>query len=357
MKAKALQLGRALNAALFVLLLSVAGTKNAFAQQTLVATLQHGENLSIFYGMNAFVEAHAAAETGDIITLSSGSFTPTTITKAITLHGAGFVTDTVSGTTPTVFSAAISANVDDEVNYLTIEGIRFTSDFKYGKLYNPHFYKCYFGSFYNTGNTNTSHMENAQFINCRVNHFYVTSSNSVYALNTSFINSMVWDLGNYGNSYYGIWANSIVAINCFVRLAKSASAMNAVNSIVTPVSTTYFGYLTGSSFATYCIGIKPTSSSSNPLGSSNTGCWVYTGVESVFESYTGGVSDTDPLLLKEEIANTCLGTDGMQVGIHGGVMPYTDRPAYMVIKHCSVANQTDTDNKLGVEIEVLNDGE
>ncbi len=375
MKAKALQFGRALSAALFVLLLSVAGMKNAFGQQTLVATLQHGEDLSIFYGMDAFVNAHAAAEAGDVITLSSGSFNSTTITKAITLRGAGFVTDTVSGTTPTVFNSAIIADVSDTENYLTIEGIKFNS-FTYKILNNPHFYKCYFNWFYNNQTSVTaSQMTNAHFVNCRVKSFYF-SANQVFATNTSFINCVVWNLGGfYSNNGSTTWyhqteyiGGSVVAINSIIRLGASPTAMNAVNSIVigypgTVNSSTYYYSLSGSSMATNCIGIKYNSSNApNPLGSSSIDSWLYTNFSSVFkatntELYYHEHFDVVSLYLKEEIANTCLGTDGTQVGIYGGVMPYTDHPAYMVIRHCNVANQTDAENKLSVEIEVLNDGE
>lgn len=361
MKKNTLQFGKAMSAALFVLLLSVAGMKNALAQ-TQVATLQHGDDISVFYGANAFVDAHTAAETGDIITLSSGSFMPTTITKAITLRGAGFVTDTVLGTTPTVFSSAIVANVADTENYLTIEGIRFSSDFKYGILNNAHFYKCYFESFYNYySSPNSSQMADAQFVNCRMYSFYVSHSgptSNVYATNTSFINSVVWYLGsNNSNSSYVISGNSIVAMNSFIRLSRDASAMNAVNSIITYASTTSHGKLTGSSFATNCIGIRSGSGAINVLGSSYTDCWIYNSLESVFESFTGSVSGdswyTEPLILLEEITNTCLGTDGTQVGIHGGIMPYSNRPSYMVLKRCNVANKSTIDGKLSVEIEVV----
>ena len=124
MKAKALRIGKAMSAALFVLLLVVVGTKNALAQ-TQVATLQHGDDVSVYYGTNAFVEAHTAAQTGDIITLSGGSYAPCNITKAITLHGAGCAVDTVANTTPTIFGGDIFLNVADTSNFLTIEGIRF----------------------------------------------------------------------------------------------------------------------------------------------------------------------------------------------------------------------------------------
>jgi len=47
MKTKSLQLGKAMSAALFVLLLMVAGAKNVLAQ-TQVATLQHGDEMTAF---------------------------------------------------------------------------------------------------------------------------------------------------------------------------------------------------------------------------------------------------------------------------------------------------------------------
>ena len=73
---------------LFVLLLSVVGTKNTFAQNQ-VAILQHNDTLSAFYGPEALSAAHEASSDGDIITLSSGNFNGCTLSKAVTIHGAG----------------------------------------------------------------------------------------------------------------------------------------------------------------------------------------------------------------------------------------------------------------------------
>jgi hypothetical protein len=73
---------------LFVLLLNVVGTKNTLAQNQ-VAILQHNDTLSAFYGPEALSAAHTAASDGDIITLSSGNFNGCTLSKAVTIHGAG----------------------------------------------------------------------------------------------------------------------------------------------------------------------------------------------------------------------------------------------------------------------------
>lgn len=146
MKARKLQFGKALSAALFVLLLVVAGTKNALAQ-TQVATLQHGDDISVFYGSNAFVEAHTAAADGDIVTLSGGSFSSTTITKAITLRGAGVVSDTVAQTNPTIFAGDVTFNVANDSVPLNVEGIMFNGNAYYRKLTNPKFTRCNFNNY------------------------------------------------------------------------------------------------------------------------------------------------------------------------------------------------------------------
>ncbi len=55
----------------------------------LLATLNHEGSISPYYGSSALQEAYNAANHGDVITLSSGSFLGTDIKKAITLRGAG----------------------------------------------------------------------------------------------------------------------------------------------------------------------------------------------------------------------------------------------------------------------------
>ena len=69
-------------------------------------------------------------------------------------------------------------------------------------------------------------------------------------------------------------------------------------------------------------------------------------------SFNGTVTYDNSYQLKEEIANTFIGNDGTEVGIYGGMMPYTTRLSYMIIKQCNVAGKTTQDNKLSVEIEL-----
>ena len=337
MKTKSLQFGKAMSAALFVLLLSVAGMKNALAQ-TQVATLQHGEEISVFYGQNAFVGAHTAAQTGDIITLSSGTFVPCDITKAITLRGAGCAIDTVASTNPTIFGGNIKLNVADTANFLTIEGILFTNEVEYGTLNNPKFNRCnftnidYYSSSYN--------MNNAQFVNCIINQFSFNA-----ARYTVLINSVVWNVSFYTN-------NTAVLYNSIMRMNDWVYGLSAYNSIV--IRTGYCKPYPNSSFVN-CIGINNYTSGTAFGDGYTSGCDNYTSYDEVFESFAGEFSldEPTPFILKDEIATGFLGNDGTQVGIYGGFMPYTNRPTYMVMKRCNVANKSTIDGKLSVDIEVV----
>ena len=75
--------------------------------------------------------------------------------------------------------------------------------------------------------------------------------------------------------------------------------------------------------------------------------------ENVFETFTGTVTYDNIYQLKEEITTTFLGHDGSEVGIYGGMLPYNSRPHYMIIRNTNVAGRTTNDDKLNVEIELI----
>ena len=111
-----------------------------FAQEQL-ATLKHNGNISVYYGANAFVEAYNAAENGDIITLSDGTFNATTISKEITLRGNGAQPDSVRGTQGTYFFSQINVqNLRDTASF-EAEGI-FFQDFRVNNSYDIKLTNC-----------------------------------------------------------------------------------------------------------------------------------------------------------------------------------------------------------------------
>ncbi|MBR3100256.1 MAG: hypothetical protein IKH19_00700 [Muribaculaceae bacterium] len=94
------------------------------------ATLLHEGQTTVFSGVDALILAHnAAADTLDVITLSSGGFNPIDITKSITLRGAGFEGDSTKGILPTTIygDLRIVPGENNKVNGIVIEGLRFNS--------------------------------------------------------------------------------------------------------------------------------------------------------------------------------------------------------------------------------------
>ena len=103
-----------------------------------MATLQHGDQTTVFYGTNAFLDAYnAAADTLDVITLSPGTFyVPMTIgrfpiEKSVTIFGAGFEDDPLTNTGKTELSFGFDLRRDgihlegvmiESINLKTIDG-------------------------------------------------------------------------------------------------------------------------------------------------------------------------------------------------------------------------------------------
>lgn len=65
-----------------------------------------------------------------------------------------------------------------------------------------------------------------------------------------------------------------------------------------------------------------------------------------------GVSDNETFELTETAKATYLGTDGTQVGIYGGMLPFDTTPSNPRITKCNVAAKSTADGKLSVDIEV-----
>ena len=135
------------------LLLSVVAmliASTSFAQNTVVASLSHGTEATMFYGVGALQQAVAEAASGDIISLSSGTFNASNITKAITLRGVGIDNDN-----PTYIEGGFNINVTEEgSNRFTMEGIRCKGEVKLGGSFsNPYFVKCQFWRINGIGNT------------------------------------------------------------------------------------------------------------------------------------------------------------------------------------------------------------
>lgn len=349
---------------LFSLLSMLFVSMGAFAQGSLLATLSHDGQISAFYGADALKKAHEAAATGDVITLSSGQFNAVDITKPITLRGAGMNinTDSLSRHEATIIQGELAINVstDSQTGYLNMEGLYFNSDIKYnGTLENAQFLKCRFQRFISNENAK---IINTSFIHCRIRDGYTQRSGS----NAYFINSIVCSPTNNSGG------NSIEFDNCFVKFDRSSSygkyAGHVTNSyykncIIQAYAASNEPYQIPFNCTAYnCLGLNTCGDInmfSNILNNTN---WTKaahssSSLKSVFKTYNSFadgsyITNSEMLVLTEEAAAMYLGTDGKQVGIYGGNLPYDENPTTPQIIKCDVASKSTADGKLSVDIEV-----
>lgn len=331
----------------FALMLSVF----TFAQQQL-AVLNHNNEITAYYGADAFINAYSSAEKGDIITLSSGVFNSTNITKAITIRGAGAWADTTGGAT--MIRNNISINIPEDSTYhLTMEGIYFYNDIHCDLAYNPQFIKCHFQWIGQAGCN--SHMHNASFVNCILSHWHSEydshGCSNDKAIGTQFVNSVVMDCN--------VYTTNDVYINCVLRQHPENAASRMFQNCVL-----YFNYsgtaapANNSSTSYNCLYVQLNTDSTktnnlfSPMASHV--LWNKRGMNTVFKTFNGSTEGENFELLPS-IANNCLGTDGTQIGIYGGAMPFDPHVTSPLIKRINVANRSTSDGKLEVDIEVTNE--
>ena len=97
------------------------------------AILQHvvegTETVKVYVGKEAFKNAYTDAVNGDVITLSSGSFTvPSAFQKELSVYGAGYEEDAESGTAVTTLSGTIEIKDIESLSNLHFEGLRINGD-------------------------------------------------------------------------------------------------------------------------------------------------------------------------------------------------------------------------------------
>lgn len=328
---------------LFLSLVALVSATMSFAQSSLIATLSHDGEISTFYGTSALRDAHAAAQHGDIITLSSGSFTSVNITKAITLRGAGMQADTIAKTNPTIITGDFNINIPDSVEQrLTVEGLFHNDVIGVDKMKDATFLKNRLGII--KPSNNNSYMINLTFIHCKI-------SKEVYIYNgsASFVNSYLFNpLGSDGYEFTNcvvqfngknVWNNIQNSIfnNCII------SQMNHDNS--------EGAHMHGSCSAFYSLGINYSKKMFKNIVA-NTTNYTDSDMNNIFKHYRGNYTDEETFELTDEAKAKYLGSDGTEVGIHGGALPFDPTPTNPQITKCNVASKSTADGKLSVDIEV-----
>ena len=328
---------------LLTLLVLLCGAMPTMAQSSPIATLSHDGQMTAYYGATALSAAVEAAVDGDVITLSNGTFNACNITKAVTIRGAGMVPNPVTNQFPTYISGNITISSTSTTHRLIMEGLNCTGKLCYRyAVPNPLFQKCIFNGVQTESQSYFS-MINATFVNCHVTGDFILTSACTQA----------------------------TLVNCFLTtLNANDCVIDAQNCVINCYN---FALVKNSTFAN-CIFVKNGNNSPVHFKAGNNvyNC-VYTGssdnifaniafdgnnkvvpnVADVFQEFTGENYSYDvSFALTETAAATYLGTDGTQVGMYGGSLPFDPMMSVLQIKRCNVASKTTADGKLSIDIEV-----
>lgn len=332
---------------------------NAEENTTLVATLSHGNGLTAYYGKGALVEAYNAAQPGDIITLSSGTFTGANFAKNITVRGVGGWADGSSDNNYTIIEGSWTFKLQSDENELTIEGVRFTSQL----VITSDVYKACTISKVNFD----SYLSLQSNVFAKLNHCVIYNylstcqgviSNCVMSYISAYEGTDKITLQNcvlysYNSSYNQL--NEDVATNCiFISNGKNVlGASNDVhNCVYFNTSKTDYDFFAYATNTTNKIVTDRDNFFKNPAvlkkNTDQYGDLSYYDVN--FDDLN--VDGTGLYELSDEAKQLYKGNDGTVVGVWGGAAPFNMTPSNPRITKCEIVPKVDANGKLSVTIEV-----
>lgn len=301
-----------------------------------MATLNHEGTISTFYGVNALRQAHAAAVSGDVITLSSGTFLSTDITKAVTIRGAGMdvskAYDIVNE--PTVLGGNFNIKISaEDTGRLTLEGIFHNENiyFSEGQVKNALFLKSRFKYISKSGSCK---VQDLTVLNCRF-----SESISVGSGTAQFLNSVV---NNFESGYMSF--SHCVILNG----ANVNNGGNEYKSCIICWDGTYDIPFSSSSSAYNNLFITRRIILNNIPNQTN----LKVPTDDERFAYLIGYNDSKDYKLTDQNRDVLKATDGGEIGIYGGSLPYSAIPTNPQITKFNVASKTTADGKLSVDIEV-----
>lgn len=335
---------------LFLTFAFIVGIVNVcFAQNQFVATLQHGDHFSHFYGVDALFDAYNSSVDGDIITLSSGSFRFNgDFDKGVTLRGAG-----IDRQERTIITSEMTF-LSTEPNRVTIiEGIQFVGTTTFYSSYRQDgtsngkiiFNHCRFESIYGAHNDNLSTLMSVQFSGCLCGYINFNTA-GLRKFNIEVTNSYVEDMSLDGGNHYNFDHCLIIIDNSFIWSAV------ITNSIL--FSSNQY-YLDSETTATYCLGVSAIEDWDmfEYLYDTNTNKmnFHYSEIFKTFnpsEGYTLG----ETFELTEKAQQTYIGSDDTQVGMHGGLAAYSLNLQYPIVTKLKANDHTTKEGMLTIDVEV-----
>ncbi len=318
-----------------------------------IATLQHGNNVSVFKGPGALANALAAADEGggDVISLSEGSFTAADITKPVSIYGAGFEKDNTNGTLLTLISGNMTVGRTDSelLSGVHIEGVYLDGQLKVGGVENKGPLKDFrvvkafiMSMLVQSTNDNTS------FDQCVINGtMNCAENNNIYktVISDLFFSNCVMNRGCFRRYYHA--DNSIVLDHCIFNVYCNSSNSygiyypfeNAPNTILTLRNSMYIlasdSPRTESMYTIWPSGSKISNCISDDGNIAKyDGCHTVLRAE-VFKDGEDGMYNSSRSFELNEQPAAWAATDGSEIGIRGG-NGWSKVPSTPVVKNLSV---------------------
>lgn len=312
------------------------------AQQ--IATLVHNDDVRIFYGASALSDAHNAAVSGDVINLSAGVFNSSLLTKNLTIRGAGWY-----GSERTIISGNTSLDINipqtDSVSNVYVEGLYLEnlnfSTSTAAKLRNYTFVRCRIGGF------GSSDRYDIRCVGCVVN--YIPTSNDAFSGSSYFLNCIIAGF----NEYIFRTANNMKFVNCLLNgmtissianstiqscIIVSKAALPSTNNVVDCVATDSAVFANFGTSSNRVVSSMSLLFDSVPEMNNND--------EEIADIYA------NTYVLTNSAKSTYVDNYGSEIGIYGGLMPFSFYPSYPRITRMHVNNQPTSDGKLNTDIEV-----
>ena len=329
---------------LFSMAVALFMTATSFAQvvsEAISATLQRGESTTVYYGTDALKQALEDAEEGNIITLSSGTFSvPDNFNKSVKIYGAGYEDDTLTGVARTFLAGGVTMNGLDgqHPDYFYMEGVWINGEVNINKL-----------------ETDTL-IQGTKFVKCQMGTFNMKSNSDATILRQCFINGHI----NGNNAV----ATGFIAQNCYianrVQWFDTKSAV-LIDHCILPQRDCYYRhgpYLYKNSIINTCLDLGATAvnciGNYNELSNGNQNTLVNCYTEySDWGDYLGSIFtdgqknlnytlDGTSIPRRWEIADpeTFMADDSTAVGPAGGDYPWDKIPSTPRIISSKIGNKT-----------------
>lgn len=314
-----------------------------------IVALHSTTGVTMFSAANPLIDAYTAANSGDTLYLSGGSFSlPALFDKGLIIFGAGYHPDSTLATNPTLLTGLF--NLGENADNLVVEGVQFAAGINLAHNISASylsFKRCRINAGINfQGDLVNNTCVNNSFSECIfIGDIYLTNTT-----NTAIMNSVIQD--RLISSKSNIFKNSVFLYNSGWSTGVLISPFNNEfsNNIFLDPSESFFIHAANDGnlfFNNVFVAANP-NLGSNPI---STGNYMGVPLADLFENHSGATfSYSSDFHLKSP--GDYIGKDSSQAGIYGGVFPFKPGgvPTNPHINFKNISGTTTTDGKLNVQI-------